>query len=383
MAHQADALPWKDFASIFDFAYRSKRHHGETNLFARQRTSVQVRQLYSFVSAFVRILEEHTDKEMSMYVDVEQDDEVISESTARNIQHLVQPTNPVFSVEGRKISFWTDRVGTANSREDKTGTFTALLLQDEMDALFSIRAEPPIQLCLKRGRCSHSCTKFGLPELVDTAMMAYICLNMLFQKTELHDAETRANYIQSGKSGDSLIMDENVLDYRSTRGYQKMLFECTQSKTICGAVIHTIPHRQFYGYQDCSYTTEEEFGFLTLPALISRFTRGIYQPDSHDVAIVIYILQQMGLPTELILIILELAEYAPKGSIPIPHDPLHKKNLPELQKYLDYCWQLLVRTNMLVKYRDNDWEGRVLECIWKLFGVEHPRHFLRSRANRP
>ncbi|THC87522.1 hypothetical protein EYZ11_013031 [Aspergillus tanneri] len=66
MAHQADALPWKDFASIFDFAYRSKRHHGETNLFARQRTSVQVRQLYSFVSAFVRILEEHTDKEMSI-----------------------------------------------------------------------------------------------------------------------------------------------------------------------------------------------------------------------------------------------------------------------------------------------------------------------------
>jgi hypothetical protein len=49
---------------------------------------------------------------------------------------------------------------------------------------------------------------------------------------------------------------------------------------------------------------------------------------------------------------------------------LHKDNVDELRIYLDYCWQLLVRCDMLMKScgKSWDWYGEITECIMDLWG---------------
>jgi hypothetical protein len=65
------------------------------------------------------------------------------------------------------------------------------------------------------------------------------------------------------------------------------------------------------------------------------------------------ILLDRGLPAELVLEIMETAEYGdygpigPTARLVIPDDPFHPANGDELAKYVGYCWQLLVRCDMM------------------------------------
>jgi hypothetical protein len=81
-------------------------------------------------------------------------------------------------------------------------------------------------------------------------------------------------------------------------------------------------------------------------------------------------LHQKGLPTELILEVLSLTDYSWKRRTPIADDPLHPDNSHELRKYLNYCWKLLMRCDLLAKETGNciDWETEVTDCIWDLWG---------------
>jgi hypothetical protein len=109
------------------------------------------------------------------------------------------------------------------------------------------------------------------------------------------------------------------------------------------------------------------YGCVTLQALRENGMK-IYLPTLSDIPVVVNYLGVKGLPPELALTILEFAEYVPYGRLDIADDPLHSDNEMELRRYLSYCWQLLVRCDMLAKASGKviSWINEVKEVIWQL-----------------
>ena len=76
-------------------------------------------------------------------------------------------------------------------------------------------------------------------------------------------------------------------------------------------------------------------------------------------------LYRKGLPAELVLNVMELAEYKTVGRMSEPHDPFHPSNRKELAQYLTYCWRLLVHCDMMAKALNMKlpWEEILGDCI--------------------
>ena len=142
------------------------------------------------------------------------------------------------------------------------------------------------------------------------------------------------------------------------RIYQYMLKHCTRASETSD--VATRPHRQFFGIADDQFTRwGNEF---LLPDSQLRYPYGLIpfskfldcdlraplpSPGPDEVVLVGAMLHAKGLPMELVLEILDLADYAPRGRLRVPHDPFHRDNADELRKYLKYCWQLLIRCEMM------------------------------------
>lgn len=79
-----------------------------------------------------------------------------------------------------------------------------------------------------------------------------------------------------------------------------------------------------------------------------------------------------GLPVELAVEIMALAEYEPSRRLKVPHDPFHRDNRKELVEYLKYCWQVLVRCDMMARALDIviPWVGLVTQCIVQLWACK-------------
>ncbi|KAI4218036.1 MAG: hypothetical protein L6R40_008810, partial [Gallowayella cf. fulva] len=96
-----------------------------------------------------------------------------------------------------------------------------------------------------------------------------------------------------------------------------------------------------------------------------------HMPTLSDVDEVFLSLRESGLPSELVLDILERADYRWQRRSPHSNDPMHRDNRKELLKYLKFCWILLVRCDVLAKAcgKRIDWAQDVSHCINNLFGV--------------
>jgi hypothetical protein len=88
-----------------------------------------------------------------------------------------------------------------------------------------------------------------------------------------------------------------------------------------------------------------------------------------DVEHVTSMLAGKGLPMEMQLHVLQLAQYLPQRRLEIPHDPQHPQNRTELHKYLKYCWQLLVRCEMIARALGDriPWNRLVSQCLVDLW----------------
>lgn len=247
-----------------------------------------------------------------------------------------------------------------------------------MAPLFRIVADPRIHLSRmwsERRRFAFDVGGYGLCEIVETALRAYICLNVFFLKPELYDAEMKRNAYDPKVTRNVPAVPPELYDYRLTAAYQRMLVYNTGSKYpdwIYG--VHRIPHREFFGvpvgmYHE-GYVQRRKYGEVTISELVDKDSPYKYIPNKSDIPVMISLLQMKRLPTELALQILEFADYTPKGRLPVRDDPLHIDNAEELRKYLAYCWKLMVRVEMLTSV---DWELEVTEVIWKLFGQSCPR----------
>ena len=146
-----------------------------------------------------------------------------------------------------------------------------------------------------------------------------------------------------------------------------------------------MPHRKFFGIKhdqpcgDDDGSARETFGLVTFDTLLNVLDAAQYVPDADDVSFVRQALQSKGLPTELVLDILELAGYEPRRRLKIAHDPFHPDNRKELGEYLTYCWKLIVRCDVVDRalqgpgeQLDVYWREAVLRTVNSCFGFKVP-----------
>ncbi|KAJ5606029.1 hypothetical protein N7510_008810, partial [Penicillium lagena] len=247
-----------------------------------------------------------------------------------------------------------------------------LILYGEMDAVLRICANPEIGLkywwLLSECQCNDPCYDIGWDQLFKNALSAYICLNIVYCFPEMWDTA-------SGRT------DEK--DYRNTSFYQRMLRECTASWKHSDVI--TYPHRQFFGIADrhpllkwagCTKKSDrpvELYGRVSIEEFLLLDSSMNYQPAVSDVVSVRWILCKKGLPMELTMDIMELAGYEPRRRLEIPHDPFHPSNREEFSRYLKYCWQIIVRCDMMRKAfgKEMRWQEFVADIIIGFFDFRH------------
>lgn len=202
------------------------------------------------------------------------------------------------------------------------------------------------------------------------ALLPYIGLNVIYCFPETWD-------LASGKT--------DVRDYSATALYQKMVQLCTISGMT--SEVATFPHRQFFGIEDGQFTWRYNKPQLRDPRLnaIGRYPYGVLpieeflncevltenKPGPSAIPQVQQMLYSKGLPMELVLDIMDMAEYAPRGRLQVPHDPFHPENREDLAKYLKYCWVLFVRCDMMATALGMviNWEELICDAMIQLFSA--------------
>ncbi|KAK4119492.1 hypothetical protein N657DRAFT_693710 [Parathielavia appendiculata] len=180
-----------------------------------------------------------------------------------------------------------------------------LLLYGEMDIILRVCASPEVDL-----RTWHSMDNAGWDLIYRMALLPYIALNLIHFFPDTWD-------LRSGRTGQK--------DYRQMRAYLVMLKALTQLRD--GWIISEIaayPHWQFFGIN-------QKDGYVV---------KLHDQPEDQR--------DREGVPAELVSEIMDTAEYGPTTArLELQHHPFHRFNEKELAKYVKYCWQLLIRCDMM------------------------------------
>jgi hypothetical protein len=256
--------------------------------------------------------------------------------------------------------------------------FKALLLHNQMDALLRIAAHSDSHLDqMWIVSCCWDHEGEGWVELVRRTLMVYICLNVFYLMPETYSPSLRKAHLQSNVRPGQQVQREEEVDYRQTLSYQTMLLRCT------GGYRHdteTFPHREFFGVKrGMNYTEHQTRPYIgTVPVERLKDPKmciNNYLPTRDDIPCVLNYLGQKAMPLELSFTILEFAEYVPQRMLTVEGDPLNAENSQMLRKYLNFCWDLLVRSDMLVKAcgKTIGWTSEITECICTLWGQGFPR----------
>jgi hypothetical protein len=406
MAHQAHNLPWTLLADNFKFVHSNSRYDNRTNLYPCFKPG-QGKQLQHFAKVFARTINDFSVQECKNFTrpedmtPLEPDEPFISEASAARIAKVTKGDSnsskysakcPNLTDAERCIRYWFIELTEASypypdaSLMELLEWIKALVLYGDMEPLFRLAAHPHVQLQDVWDYPDEE----GWEELKDTFLTAYIFFNVLTLKPELWDPPSRAAKLASlWRPGTAMSESKSKLenwDYRLTSSYQWMLMASVVSRTHNhDEKVGTLPHREFFGAEKGMFPLPkwydgpcDQLGKTTVSDLMDKdYKKGNhYAHSAHDIPLVINMLGQKGLPTELALDILELAEYTKaKRRMTVADDPLHPQNRVELRKYLSYCWRVLVRVDMLAKANRCwiDWEFEVTDKIFKLWGVPYPK----------
>ncbi len=202
----------------------------------------------------------------------------------------------------------------------------------------------------------------------------YLTLNICYCFPELWDA----------KSGQG----KKTHDYRNTYLYQNALQTCTELG--CASDVASLPHRQFFGMMDDTYSAASHStarthncwpGTVPWEAFLSARNRApdpfILAPASLNCAVVV--LRQAGLPTELVDKVMEHFGRASTIRAEDPLNPLlHSANSNQLRRYLTYCWQLIIRCSTMAEALKMhlDWQSIVTIHLSRLISGAKLRHEL-------
>ncbi|KAJ3546670.1 hypothetical protein NM208_g1776 [Fusarium decemcellulare] len=412
MAHNSHSIPWKVLASNFEYVAVNHNYDDITNLYPRFKDS-QGKEISYFVQAFARAVQEHSSNERKKYPQhydpPDLNEIIVSDDTVRRIGATVSrwcarafefPTKPpqdtqALTAARRRVSAFLIQLSTNNWRHiylDKESFYNfellkTLVLYGEMDPVFKICAHPDNDLLsfwVQNRNFYTDRDDIGWEHIPKMAFKAYLCLNLLYCYPELWDEK-------SGRHAGN--------DYRSTKAYQQTLRECTFSGRVSRLACY--PHMQFFGIPESHFSryprarkggkyaytfpSSAHYPYGKMPiADFLKFEHLMPRMDSpSDVNSVHWMLRSQGLPTEIVLYVMELAEYFPSRRLEVEHDPLHPDNQEDLMKYLSYCWQLLLRCDMMAKELGDQipWDVLVSDCLVLLVGTDYKNH-KRTRHNK-
>jgi hypothetical protein len=429
MPRQAPDLPWNLLAPHLEWRLEDKGQNGATSFFWRkQPTEGQNRD--DFVEAFVKTLHEHADQEREKYPETfdtpDDDDIVLSDELCERIAPALQHWRRLNQYINQRISLWPDpspppgfpRLPRKEPQEEdptlpleerkmsaflrqhsyndcymfmdvnkeaffNVELFKILMMYGEMETLLRIYSHEwnglaawwDVVICMCVGGDDVPWEK-----LRHFALESYILLSLIRCFPDTWDTHSDK-------------------DYRNTKAYQALVWSIASNGHESELAQH--PHRQFFGIADqhfawfnrrrsivellrksgetqqvdCSdykfwHAPEQIFGLISYPTFLGLGDeRNI--PLAGEVQQVRQILWEMKLPAELISEILEMTYNVEETRrLPVPHDPLHPDNRAELDEYLDWCWAMLVRCEVMGRHieLDLEWSSKVSWTLADMFG---------------
>ncbi|CAG9949090.1 unnamed protein product [Clonostachys rosea f. rosea IK726] len=239
-----------------------------------------------------------------------------------------------------------------------------LLMRGEMGTLLRICSHPEAVVRTWRDAPRCGCSKIGCYDpseeigwrrMHTSALMSYIVLNVLSYFPD-----------QLGKGSQYPAPEK---DYRHSKAYQNMVIQATEHRWT--ADVTQLPHRLFFGLErgqlspvpkktddgpgDGDISPEYPFmskGFMPYDQFLNcqSGAKG-HLPTAVDIAQVrAGLINQTQLPPELVNDILVEADYdAPQSRLRVPHHPFHADNAEDLKTYIEYCWAILVRCEMVAR----------------------------------
>ncbi|KAJ4982682.1 hypothetical protein SVAN01_11828 [Stagonosporopsis vannaccii] len=406
MAHQAHIIPWQTLVDNLKFKHCNPRNRGITNLYLRNTRQNQEKELQYFVIGFNRALSSYAAIERAKYKVVqnppELNERIISEESVKKMARTVlryKGQNPTFLnknllddalslYECTAQRFVSDTYRYESDMDDSIREaceqIKTLLMYGEMDSVFRLAAHPSVHFDRLWDETEYANAQgFGLSKLKNSALQAYICLNVMFLQPELYDPASRQTYLSAEAAANRTTFQPDLYDYRLTAAYQRMLLCCTGIPYAPDHYeAHTYPHRQFFGiprgmfHFDNPYRGQKRSfpGTVPVSGLVEDQFINVHTPSKADIPIVLALVKAKGLPTELALQVVEMADYKPVGRLLVRDNPLHAANAGELRRYLSFCWSLLVRIDMLVKECGQwlDWEAEVADTMCTLFEMNGP-----------
>ncbi|TLD08350.1 uncharacterized protein PgNI_07847 [Pyricularia grisea] len=177
-------------------------------------------------------------------------------------------------------------------------------------------------------------------------------------------------------------------DYLSTKTYQRLVHDLTVSDMM--TQIPQFRHMEFFGIRDdhsrtcprkesrwkVKYDHFYPLGRISYKEFIGLDfdTDPPYMPSAAEIETVRSVLGVKGLPTELVDIVLRLADYHETRLLKVPHDPLHELNRDQLDEYLAWSWQILLRFDMLARAEGDEvpWDMLIGKCLVESFPLDMP-----------
>ncbi|PYI31335.1 hypothetical protein BP00DRAFT_475315 [Aspergillus indologenus CBS 114.80] len=412
MAHQVDRICWDVLTSNLVFQSHPSADVDEaTNLYFRFRPQ-QGQEIGRFADSLAHAIARETERERGKYParydPPQRDDLILADEIAQKIQPLAYTwchndcwrfdwkvttlPEPCRHIESEGFACgcplpYRERLGSAFLRQYQYNdcfrffqvngdaffnlqVVNALLVLGEMDPVLRLCAHPAIGLreWMEVRECYDSEPELGWDKVFEVTLDFYLLLNLLYDFPELREGS---------KTGSD--------DYRDTKMYQKTLFLWTQMYSQ--AEVPSQFHRRFFGLEDhfeAPFTIERHFhlppylhldednfpfGKVPFEVFLTCDTEAPYHPSALEIARVEAYLRHLGLPQELVLEITAWTEHdRPRASLPVPHDPLHVGNRTALEEYLDECFRIMVRCNMLAQELGMEihWPSRVVHALDRL-----------------
>jgi len=412
--HQSHNIPWSTLASHFRYLPCIRWYDSRADLVPKFKES-QGKEIHYFLNALAKTIIAHAVDELACHPEkvepLEPEATILSSNVVKRITSSLPHVTKDLSLHcpeklSRLRSKLTKTDAYLHSRAHSpwdawNGSeafasiemFKLLIIYGEMGTLQHISQHPQAAWaeCWDKYRDSYGdqniCGWALVPRL---ALKAYLGLNLLLCFSALWDEG-------SGRSGES--------DYRRAACYQRMVRDCTRSKLSHN--IAALSHRQFFGIpekQFGEYITPRQdgkhaylfdkdvfkggypYGVLPFMDFLGLETEVVYMPSVSDVMHVHWCLYSLGLPTELAAEIMDLAAYRPMRRLEVPHDPLDPANREELRRYLDFCFRILVRCEVISRWLGGEipWDRLAAEALVELLGegesgrtAKHGRHFFK------
>ncbi|RAH79624.1 hypothetical protein BO86DRAFT_435689 [Aspergillus japonicus CBS 114.51] len=337
MAHLVDRICWDVLTSNLVFQSHPTADVDEaTNLYFRFRPQ-QGQEIGRFADSLAHAIARETERERGKYParydPPQRDDLILADEMAQKIQPLAYTwchnacwgfdwkvttsPEPCRHVESEGFACgcplpYRERLGSAFLRQYHDNDCFRFF-QVNGDAFFNLQV---VNALLVLGEmdpvlqlCAHPAIELGWDKVFEVTLDFYLLLNLLYDFPELREGS------QTGLD-----------DYRDTKMYQKTLFLWTQMHSQ--AEVPSQFHRRFFGLED----------HLEAPFTIER---------------------HFHLPTKY---------NRPRASLPVPNEPLHVGNRTVLEEYLDECFRIMVRCNMLAQELGMEihWPSRVVHALDRL-----------------